>query len=296
MLQAALKVLKDGGLVGMPTETVYGLAGVAGDPAAVAKIFALKQRPTFNPLIAHVPDLRAAQALGQIPNQYLSFLEDMWPGPLTVVVPLKSGPLFSEIANNGLGSVAIRVPRHPVAQALLRGVGVPLVAPSANLSGTVSPVTAAHVQEAFPDLLVLDGGASTIGVESTILDLRHEVLRILRPGAVTLEKIRDHFPTVLVGPALDGIHAPGQLARHYAPGVPVRLNVLDPQPGETVLSFGRDTGEFRLSPRGDLTEAASNLFQMLRQAAALGRPLAVDPIPMEGIGLAINDRLKRAAV
>jgi len=122
------------------------------------------------------------------------------------------------------------------------------------------------------------------------------VLRILRPGAVTLEKIRAHFPSVLVGPALDGIHAPGQLARHYAPGVPVRLNVLDPQSGETVLSFGRDTGEFRLSSRGDLTEAASNLFQMLRQAATLGRPLAVDPIPMEGIGLAINDRLKRAAL
>ncbi|HEX3885722.1 MAG TPA: L-threonylcarbamoyladenylate synthase [Stellaceae bacterium] len=298
----AAALLRIGQLVAFPTETVYGLGGDATDDRAVARIFAAKGRPRFNPLIVHVPDLTAAEAIGAFDARSRAVAARFWPGPLTFVLPRRPESGVSLLACAGLDTVAVRVPGHPVAQALLRKVGVPLAAPSANRSGRVSPTEAAHVAELGDSVaLVLDGGRCAVGVESTILDLSGDAPALLRAGGVTLEALTATLGEIAV-PAADPStpRSPGQLQSHYAPNLPVRLDAVSAQPGEALLAFGEPPGGFAavrsLSPSGDLTEAAANLFALLR---ALDQPefsaIAVMPIPETGLGRAINDRLRRAA-
>lgn len=295
----AAALLRSGGLVAFPTETVYGLGGDATDDLAVARIFDAKGRPRFNPLIAHVPDLAAAERLAVFDDRARRVAAAFWPGPLTLVLPLRAGGGLSDLVTADLPTVAIRVPAHPVAQALLRAFGGPLAAPSANPSGKVSPTRADHVLEGLSGRIaaVVDGGACAVGVESTILGLEGAPA-LLRPGGVPAEALE-----ALLGPLATGgdgakPNAPGQLASHYAPGAAVRLNAADLRPGEVRLGFGPGEGGLTLSASGDLVEAAANLFHLLRQADALAGPggtIAVAPIPEAGLGRAINDRLRRAA-
>lgn len=294
----AAALLRAGGLVAFPTETVYGLGGDATDDRAVARIFAAKRRPRFNPLIAHVADRAAAAALAAFDRRADRIAEAFWPGPLTLVLPRRAGCPVSLLASAGLDTLALRVPAHPVALALLRAVGRPVAAPSANRSGAVSPTRAAHVADSLGDAvdLVLDGGACRVGVESTILDLSASRPAILRPGGIAREDIEALLGPV-DGPAAGPVKAPGMLESHYAPGLPVRLDATAARPGEALLGFGPVAGATaNLSPAGDLVEAAANLFALLR---ALDRPeftgIAVSPIPEAGLGAAINDRLRRAA-
>ncbi len=295
----AARLLRAGGLVAFATETVYGLGADATDETAVAKIFAAKGRPRFNPLISHVPDVETAFALGQATPAARMIAEAFWPGPLTLVLKRTEGCPIAWLTSAGLETVAIRVPGKPDARALLAEIGRPIAAPSANRSGRVSPTTAAHVAaEGFDGLdLILDGGACTVGLESTVLDVSGEMPRLLRPGSVTREQLE-----ALVGPIElaghgDAITAPGMLASHYAPAAPVRLNATDLRDGEVGLDFAGQLGaESDLSPAGDPVEAAARLFALLR---ALDRPgvsaIAVAPVPAAGLGAAINDRLRRAA-
>jgi len=301
LLDQAVRRLAVGGLVAFPTETVYGLGGDATDDSAVAGIFAAKGRPHFNPLIAHVASAAAAAALVVFDPRARALAERFWPGPLTLVLPRRPDSRLSLLVSAGLDSVAVRMPDHPVALALLAAYGKPLAAPSANRSGAVSPTTAAHVAQSLgPDAaLILDGGPCRVGVESTVLDLTGPHPLLLRPGGLALETIesvlgsRPERPATLPGTAP---RAPGMLASHYAPSLPVRLEAGPAAPGEARLGFGPGAATLNLSPAGDLTEAAANLFAMLR---ALDRPdfsgIAVAPIPERGLGLAINDRLRRAA-
>jgi L-threonylcarbamoyladenylate synthase len=303
----AADVLKRGGLVAFPTETVYGLGADATSGEAVARIYAAKQRPTFNPLIAHVADLAAAMREGDFSGTALRLAEAFWPGPLTLVVPLAKGASVSELARAGLDSVALRVPGHPLAQALIAAVGRPIAAPSANRSGRVSPTTADHV---LADLdgsidLVLDGGATIVGVESTIVACLDTTPILLRPGGIAreaIERVVGPFPGFdgSVAPSAAALLAPGLLASHYAPRAALRLDAHDVRDGEAVLDFGgRLAGglpRLDLSPAGDLIEAAANLFAYLRQLDASGAAaIAVAPIPAAGLGEAICDRLRRAA-
>jgi L-threonylcarbamoyladenylate synthase len=284
----------------MPTETVYGLAADAANAAAVAAIYAVKGRPAFNPLIAHFASIDAAQLEGQLDQRAQALAAAFWPGPLTLVVPVAQGGQVCELARAGLSTIALRVPGHPVAQALLKAVGGPLVAPSANPSGRLSPTSAQHVAAELPGglAMVLDGGQSQAGIESTIVALLPgEPPRLLRHGAIAREQIE-----ALVGPLLDGatpgVMAPGQLASHYAPRAALRLNAHAAGNGEVLLGFGPDTpqGAANLSAAGDTVEAAARLYQLLRELDASGAPtIAVMPIPNEGLGPAINDRLQRAA-
>ena len=298
-LARAAALLAAGELVAFPTETVYGLGGDARNGRAVAGIFAAKGRPAFNPLIVHVPDLDAARALAQVGPAAERLAAAFWPGPLTLVLPVRPEAGLSPLVTAGLPTVGVRVPAHPVAQAMLRAFGGPVAAPSANLSGRVSPTRAAHVMDGLSGRIgaVLDGGACPVGVESTIVGLSGDPT-LLRPGGVPVEALEDCLvaPLAAAGP---GIVAPGQLASHYAPGAVVRLNVTAPRPGELWIGFGPETlaAELSLSPTGDLVEAAANLFHILRaaDAQAAGRVIAVAPVPMRGLGLAINDRLARAA-
>ena len=298
----AAALLRAGRLVAFPTETVYGLGGDATNEQAVAAIFAAKARPRFNPLIVHVRDLAEAETLAVFNSPAHHAAARFWPGPLTLVLPRQPGAGLSLLASAGLDTVAIRVPAHPVAQALLREAGRPIAAPSANRSGRVSPTEPAHVAEDLGDdvALVLDDGPTPVGIESTVLELSGEAPALLRPGAVTLEEL-----TQLLGPiAAPGSgrpKSPGTLASHYAPRLPVRLDVTEARPGEALLAFGPNPPPgfievLSLSPSGDLAEAAANLFAMLRR---LDRPpftaIAVMPIPEQGLGRAINDRLRRAA-
>lgn len=298
----AAALLRTGQLVAFPTETVYGLGGDAADDRAVARIFAAKGRPRFNPLIVHVADLAAAEAIGEFDARSRDIAARFWPGPLTVVLRRRPETRVSLLACAGLDTVAVRVPAHPVAQALLRAVGVPLAAPSANRSGRVSPTEAGHVAELGESVaLVLDGGRCAVGIESTILDLSGETPALLRAGGVTLEMLTAALGEVAMpvsNPAAP--RSPGQLRSHYAPNLPVRLDAVAARPGEALLAFGEPPEGFAavrfLSRSGDLTEAAANLFASLR---ALDRPafsaIAVMPIPETGLGRAINDRLRRAA-
>jgi L-threonylcarbamoyladenylate synthase len=298
----AAALLRAGRLVAFPTETVYGLGGDATNDRAVAAIFAAKARPRFNPLIVHVRDLAEAETLAIFNSPARHAAARFWPGPLTLVLPRHPGAGVSLLASAGLDTVAIRVPAHPVAQALLHETGRPIAAPSANRSGRVSPTEAVHVAEDLGDevAMILDGGPTPVGLESTVLDLSGEAPALLRPGAVSLEAL-----TELLGPiALPGLglpKSPGMLASHYAPGLPVRIAAAEARPGEALLAFGPDAPHgfaqvLWLSRSGDLTEAAANLFAMLRR---LDRPcftgIAVMPIPEHGLGRAINDRLRRAA-
>jgi L-threonylcarbamoyladenylate synthase len=299
----AAALLRAGQLVAFPTETVYGLGGDAINDHAVAAIFAAKARPGFNPLIVHVRDLADAETLAAFNSPARRAAARFWPGPLTLVLPRQPLTGLSLLASAGLDTVAIRVPAHPVAQALLRETGRPIAAPSANRSGRVSATEAAHVAEDLGDnvALILDDGPTPVGIESTVLDLSGEAPALLRPGAVTFEALTELLGAIAL-PASSRPKSPGMLASHYAPRLPVRLAATDAHPGEALLAFGRDAPPgfaevLWLSRAGDLAEAAANLFAMLRR---LDRPsftgIAVMPIPDHGLGLAINDRLRRAAV
>lgn len=301
----AAEILKSGGLVAFPTETVYGLGADAVSEAAVAALYAAKGRPSFNPLIAHIPGLSEAAAQGRFTKEAQKLAEALWPGPLTVVVPVSATCLVTPLARAGLDSLALRAPSHSVAQALLRAVGRPIVAPSANLSGRVSPTSAEHV---LADLagridLVLDAGPAEVGVESTIVSFLEDAPRLLRAGAVSPEAIEQILGRRLARPRADSgqsVAAPGMLSSHYAPRARVRMNAADMRDGEAGLDFhGRFLGRqpnLDLSPRGDLAQAAANLFAYLRQLDATGAvTIAVAPIPEQGLGEAINDRLRRAA-
>ncbi|MEL6452230.1 MAG: L-threonylcarbamoyladenylate synthase [Pseudomonadota bacterium] len=290
---AAAEVLRGGGLVAFPTETVYGLGADARGATAVARVYAAKGRPSFNPLIVHVPDLEAAQRIGVFSDDMLALARAFWPGPLTLVVPLRAGHGLSRLVTAGLDSVALRVPAHPVGQALLRAFDGPLAAPSANPSGRISPTTAGHVLSGLRGKVdvIVDGGPCAVGLESTIVG--GAPLALLRPGGLAVEEIEG-----LVGPLAQpsaAITAPGQLASHYAPRAPVRLNANHAHAGEVLLGFGPMQSDLNLSLTGDLVEAAAHLFDHLHQLDATGQPIAVVPIPNTGLGRAINDRLRRAA-
>jgi len=301
-IAAAARALRDGRLVALPTETVYGLAADATDDRAVARIYAVKGRPKFNPLISHVPDAEGAFALVRENAWAKQLATAFWPGPLTMVLARRDNCPVSLLATAGLDTLAVRVPAHPVARAVLAAAGRPIAAPSANRSGKVSPTTARHVED---DLggevdLILDGGACTVGVESTIVDLSGARPRLLRPGGIGEEDLER-----LVGPLEHATHgavvAPGMMASHYAPTLPLRLDATASRGREALLAFGADVpGGFtlvlNLSSRGDLEEAAANLFGYLRQLDRTSVDgIAVAPIPRHGLGLAINDRLRRAA-
>jgi L-threonylcarbamoyladenylate synthase len=296
-LDRAVHLLRAGQLVAFPTETVYGLGGDARSDLAVARIFEAKGRPRFNPLIVHVPDLATAREFAVVNAQAEAVAARFWPGPLTLVLPLRDAGL-SDLVTAGLSSVAIRVPAHPLAQALLRAFGGPLAAPSANPSGRVSPTRAAHVMEGLAGRIaaVLDGGPCAVGVESTILGLVGAP-ELLRPGGVPVEALEAVLGPLPLGGSAEKPTAPGQLPSHYAPIAPVRLMSRTWQDGEIRLGFGPGPSDLNLSPAGDLVEAAANLFHMLREAdrMAAGRTIAVAPIPDNGLGRAINDRLRRAA-
>ncbi len=298
----AARVLAAGGTVAVPTETVYGLAARADSDAAVAAIYRAKGRPDFNPLIVHVPDGAAAEALAEFDGRAKALAAAFWPGPLTMVLPRRADAPLAAAVTAGLPTVALRVPAHPVMRAVLAAAGLPLAAPSANRSGGVSPTSAAHVAASLglrADL-ILDGGATQQGLESTIVALRPGGgWQVLRPGPITEAAL-----AAVLGEEADAmtsgepsIEAPGQLASHYAPGKPVRLGATAPEPGEFLIGFGPVAGNVSLSPAGDLAEAAARLYAALHLAAAAAEPrIAVAPIPDEGIGVAINDRLRRAAV
>lgn len=300
-LYEAAATLAAGELVAFPTETVYGLGGDATSDTAVARIFEAKARPSFNPLISHVPDIDAAFALGDFDTRARAVAEAFWPGPMTLVVRRLANCPISLLASAGLDTIAIRVPAHPLAAELLRAVGRPIAAPSANPSGRVSPTTAEHVLAGLAGKvsIILDGGPCSVGLESTVLDLSGKEPTILRPGAITAEMLALLLGPVSTAGASAKIAAPGMLESHYAPLLPVRLNAKLPNDGEIFLGFGEvsgPAGSENLSVSGDLTEAASRLFALLR---ALDKPgatgIAVAPIPEAGLGVAINDRLRRAA-
>lgn len=301
-LRAAAYLLGKGELVAFPTETVYGLGGDATRDSAVAAIYAAKGRPAHNPLIVHVPDLAAAETLAQVSPEARALAEAFWPGPLTLVLPRRTDARLAEAATAGLPTVALRAPAHPLARALLQAFGGPIVGPSANLSGAVSPTTAAHVREGLGGRIaaVLDGGACPVGVESTILGFGPAGPVLLRPGGIAVEAIEAALGhPIAEREEAEGVTAPGQLASHYAPRAHLRLNAVVPEQGEAWLGFGPDPADARglnLSPGGDLDEAAANLFAHLRalDAAGAGR-IAVAEIPDRGLGRALNDRLRRAA-
>ena len=292
--------MSGGQLILLPTETVYGLGADAGNPIAVAAIYQAKGRPSFNPLIAHVASLAAAEALAVLDARAQKLARAFWPGPLTLVAPIRAPEQVCDLARAGLDTVAVRVPGHDLARAVLAAFGRPVVAPSANRSGRPSPTNLADAMEetGFAAALALDGGACAVGLESTVVAAVAGRLVLLRPGAITREQIE-----AVAGPldpddrAADAHKSPGRLSLHYAPDAPVRINGIAAQPGEILLGFGPDRpGAFNLSPTRDLAEAAANLFAYLRAADRL-KPstIVVAPIPHEGLGEAINDRLKRAA-
>ncbi len=299
----AAEALRRGELVGLPTETVYGLAGDAGSDRAVAAIFAAKDRPRFNPLIVHVARLAAAERLAVFDARAHRLAAAFWPGPLTLVLPRRADGGVSLLCSAGLDTLAVRMPAHDVARAVIRAAGLPLAAPSANPSGRLSPTTAAHVVEGLGDrvALVLDGGPCPVGVESTVVDLTGASAVLLRPGGVPEEPI-----TRLIGPLVrprsgGPLKSPGMLESHYAPQLPLRLDARDVAPDEALLAFGPGApagarATLNLSPRGDVEEAAAHLFDYLRRLDASGaRAIAAMAVPEHGIGRAINDRLRRAA-
>lgn len=291
-IAAAAEVIRGGGIVAVPTETVYGLAADARDAEAVARIYAAKGRPSFNPLIVHVPDLAAAEALATFDADARALAARFWPGPLTLVLPLRAGAGIASLVTAGLDTVALRVPAHRAMRALLAKTGAPLAAPSANRSNGVSPTRAEHVAASLGAAapLIVDDGATSAGVESTIVAGRV----LLRPGPVTLEMLRAVVP---VTPGTTAhVSAPGQLATHYAPGKPLRLEARTREGDEWLIGFGAVTGDDTLSASGDVVEAAARLFDALHRAdASAAEGIAVAPVPETGVGVAVNDRLRRAA-
>ncbi|MCX7286825.1 MAG: L-threonylcarbamoyladenylate synthase [Rhodobacterales bacterium] len=296
----AAKLLAKGALVAFPTETVYGLGGDARSDRAVAEIYAAKGRPSFNPLIVHLPDLAAVEAIAVLGPNARRLALAFWPGPLTLVLPLRDGAGISPLVSAGLPTVAVRVPAHPLAQALLAAFDGPVAAPSANPSGRVSPTRASHVLDGLSGRIaaVLDGGPCAVGLESTIV-LADPTPILLRPGGVPVEMLEAALGERLsIGGDTARPTAPGQLASHYAPLAGVRLEATEALPDEVLVGFGPVRGALNLSETGDLVEAASRLFQTLRDADGLAGPggrIAFAPIPETGLGRAINDRLRRAA-
>lgn len=315
----AAALIKAGELVVLPTETVYGLGANAMDDLAVAKIFAAKNRPSFNPLIIHVADCTQAQKFVKMDARALAVAEAFWPGPLTLILPRQENCGVSELVSAGLDTLAVRVPAHKIMQEVIRQSSVPIAAPSANASGEPSATTPQHAAQSLGDNApyILAAGKCDVGLESTVLDLSTDVPVILRPGAVTPEDLKDYLGDVEIDAGnhstpTSQIKSPGQLLKHYAPSIPVRLNAVDVKAGEVLLAFGsikfmgveggghaKDLPESRLinlSEEGDLVEAASNLFKMLRDLdSAENKGIAVMNIPETGLGVAINDRLRRAA-
>ena len=297
--EIAAEALKTGRLIILPTETVYGLAADAANPQAVARIFEAKGRPRFNPLIAHVANALDAEMVAVFDDRARALAEAFWPGPLTIVAPVRDRERVCDLARAGLDSVAVRVPGHPRARAVIAAFGGAVVAPSANRSGRPSPTTFDDALEETGHAVgaAVDGGACAVGVESTVVSVLDGRVALLRPGSVTREEIE-----AVVGPLAEeagqGHRSPGRLALHYAPDAPVRIEAEAAKEGEILLGFGPDAGEPRwsLSPSGDLREAAANLFRLLREADRT-KPagIAVSPIPHKGLGEAINDRLRRAA-
>jgi len=308
---AAARSLAEGGLVAFPTETVYGLGADAGNATAIARLYQAKGRPAFNPLIAHLSDLGAAQRIAHFDATALLLAKAFWPGPLTLVLPKTTDCAVADLATAGLDTIAVRLPAHPVARDILRAFGGPVVAPSANLSGHVSPTTAAHVQSDLSGRidLIVDGGPVAVGVESTIVGC-FEAPMLLRPGGLPRGEIERVLGRALVQAPQDADNdsgqplAPGMLASHYAPRTTVRLNASSVEPGEALLAFGPAAvpgvdaarSVMNLSARGDLNEAAANLFGYLRTLDTKGaHRIAVMPVPGHELGEAINDRLRRAA-
>lgn len=289
-IAAAAALIGKGQCVAVPTETVYGLAADATDGKAVAGIYGAKGRPSFNPLIVHVPDLAAAERIALFNDAARGLAVRFWPGPLTLVLPLRAESGIASLVTAGLPTIALRVPAHPAMQALLAATGKPLAAPSANASGSISPTTAAHVLKSLGGRipLIIDAGPTSVGLESTIVAVAADgSLRLLRPGPVDLG-------LAITQPST--IEAPGQLVSHYAPAKPLRLNATGAEPDEWLIGFGAIRGDTTLSASGDLAEAAANLFKALHEADAAARArIAVAPVPRSGLGLAINDRLTRAA-
>lgn len=285
----AARLILGGQCVAVPTETVYGLAADATNGEAVARIYEAKGRPSFNPLIVHVPGLAAARQIGEFNEQAAGLAEQHWPGPLTLVVPLRPQSAIASIASAGLRTIGLRVPAHPAMQALLRTVERPLAAPSANASGAISPTRGEHVLKSLGGRipLIVDAGPTERGIESTIVAATGDELRLLRAGPIQIHA------TAASG---DSIEAPGQMASHYAPSKPLRLNASSAQPDEFWIGFGPLAGDANLSTAGSLTEAAARLFDLLHQADDSPQSrIAVAPVPEEGLGAAINDRLRRAA-
>jgi L-threonylcarbamoyladenylate synthase len=291
----AARILAEGGLVAFPTETVYGLGADASNGEAVAAIFAAKGRPRFNPLIVHAENLEQAETHAEFSPAARTLARAFWPGALTLVLPRRADSNLSHLVSAGLDTVALRAPSHPIARDLLAACHRPVAAPSANLSGKVSATTAAHVEEGLGGVVdfILDGGPSILGLESTVIGFDGDKATLLRPGAVAREEIE-----AITGPLAatdDKIRSPGQLESHYAPRAALRLNAQQARDGEVLLGFGEAPGaHLNLSPRGDLKEAAANLFAMLRTLDKIGPAIAVSPIPQSGLGEAINDRLSRA--
>jgi L-threonylcarbamoyladenylate synthase len=310
-LAQAASMLAEGRLVAFPTETVYGLGADATNADAIARLYQAKGRPAFNPLISHVADLAAAEKIARFDAPALALARAFWPGPLTLVLPKTRDCAVAELATAGLDTIAIRVPSHPVARAILDAFGKPVVAPSANISGHVSPTTAQHVESDLAGRidLIVDGGPVEVGVESTIVGCFGEPM-LLRPGGLPSEEIERVLGRTLLRPPTDVENdsaqplAPGMLSSHYAPRTRVRLNATDIAPGEALLAFGpplkdaeRTAAVMNLSESGDLHEAATRLFGYLRTLdARMAQTIAVMPIPNHGLGEAINDRLRRAAV
>jgi L-threonylcarbamoyladenylate synthase len=290
--------LRSGNIVAVPTETVYGLAADASNTGAVAKIYAAKGRPDFNPLIVHVPDIETAETIAEF-DQVAALLADrFWPGPLTLVLPMNKRANIAAAVTAGLPTIALRCPAHPVMRSLLLASGLVVAAPSANRSGGISPTTAEHVASSLGEVvpLIIDAGACRAGLESTIVAVRNDGWQILRPGPITATQIEEVIGKPQLSHSAHGIEAPGQLASHYAPTKPVRLDAATATSDEWHIGFGAISGDENLSASGTLAEAAANLFAALHRADASERlAIAVAPIASDDIGLAINDRLKRAA-
>jgi L-threonylcarbamoyladenylate synthase len=302
-IDRAAKALAKGEIVAFPTETVYGLGANALNAAAVAKVFAAKDRPRFNPLIVHVLGEEEAEAYAVINDTARGLMRAFWPGPLSLVLPRKSGCAIADLVSSGLDTIALRAPSHPVARALLEAARLPIAAPSANRSGRVSPTTATHVEAELGSLpaMILDGGPCTLGLESTVLGIDGDEVSLLRLGALPRQEIETVLGRKLAKrKPTSHVTSPGQLATHYAPVTPLRLDASKPRHGEAFLAFGSNAPSFagptiNLSRRGDLTEAAANFFAALRTLDGAGaETIAVMPIPDRGLGEAINDRLKRA--
>lgn len=295
----AAALIRAGQSVAVPTETVYGLAADATNPQAVARIYAAKGRPSFNPLIVHVANVEAAREIAEFSPLAERLAGHFWPGPLTLVLPLRESSGIASLVTAGLPTIALRCPAHAAMQALIRESGRPLAAPSANASGSISPTRAEHVMSSLGGRIpmVLDAGATQKGLESTIIAPEEDRIRLLRPGPVTAEMLAQFTGLPVVGAEGEKVEAPGQLLSHYAPSKPVRLNADQAREGEFLIGLGAMECDFNLSAAGDLTEAAARLFEALHRADASGaQAIAVASVPDKGLGVAINDRLRRAAV